>query len=227
MRKLINLNIFRKQPRSAQESHPCELYRTCSQLPMDKFIHCFVKKDLSVLVISGHPTEKELQQTWFNIQEEYGELIKNEELHHTSDIMKEIAVLQNRIFRISLCAEALQYVYTNDLVEELREQHIPFEFNPDKPEQYLNDIAMTVDRTKGMHLKLKLKQQELQDWYQSHESSQEVSVDQFEAVLATLTEFNGFFVDERQITVTMYARLYNHYRAKMIAQQRRLENENE
>lgn len=227
-KRLTFLNSFQKKQQLQQVFIPCELYRTCSQLPMDKFITCFVDKDLSVLIISGTPTEKELQQSWFNIQEEYGELIKNEELNHTNDIIKEIAVLQNKIFRISLCAEALQYVYCHDLVEELREQHIPFEFNPDMPEEYLNDIRKTVDRTRGLNLKLKLKQQELEDWYAQHAShKEEVSREQFDAVLATLTEFNGFLVDESKITVAMYARLFNHYRAKMIAQQRQMQKDSE
>lgn len=217
-------NTWRKVQPKAPASSRCELYRTCSQLLMDKFIVCFVDNDLTPLIISGTPTEQELADAWRNIKEEYTELVRSEEQQHSNDLNAEIIVIQNRIFRINMCVEALKYVYTSDLVEELREQHMPFEYNPDFPDQYYTDLQKTIERTNGLHLKLKLKQDELQEWYeQNTKNKTEVSREQFDTVLAALTEANGFLVDESKITVTQYARMINRYHAKLIAQQREID----
>lgn len=228
MRKaLTTLSIFKKKLQKLPVSVPCELYRTCSQLTLDRFITCLVDKDLTVLIIAGHPEANELQQTWVNLQEEYSELIKSETLQHTNDINAEIIVLQNRLFRISLCVEALQYVYTKDLIDELKEHNMPFDYNPDMPEKYFEDLRMTVERTKGLNMKLKIKQGELEEWYKSNESRKvENTREQFEETLAALTESNGFLVDETKITVTQYVRLLNRYNAKIIAQAREIDKRN-
>lgn len=191
---------------------------------MDKFIICFVDGDLTPLIISGTPTQQELAEAWRNIKEEYTELVRNEDQQHTNDLNAEVIVLQNKIFRINMCVEALKHVYTSDLVEELREQHMPFDYNPDYPEQYYRDLEKTIERSRGLYLKLKLKQDELSEWYEQQMNSKaEVSREQFDIVLAALTEANGFMVDETKITVTQYTRMLNRYHSKLIAQQREID----
>lgn len=220
-------NTFSKKLRKLLALSPCSLYRFCSELPLDRFISCLVDKDLSSLIISGKPQEAELKQTWINIQEEYGELVKSDNIEFTNQLHSEVIVLQNRLFRISLCVEALQYVYSKDLIDELKEQHMPFDYNPDLPDKYYEDLRMTVERTRGLNLKLKLKQDELQEWYSRQETGhKETTREDFDNILATLTEANGFMVDESKITVKQYVRMYNRYQQKLIAQQREIDKRN-
>lgn len=192
---------------------------------MERFIACDVDGDLSQLIISGTPAEEELQKVWQAIVEEFSELVKNEAQQQTNELVAECTVLQSRIHRIVLVAEALQYVYSSDLVALLRSEDVPFAFNPDKPAQYYKDIKGTIDRTRGLNLQLKLKQAELDEWYAQVEksSAKKKSRASYDEVLAALTESNGFLIDEATITVTQYARLLNRHMQKMIAQQREID----
>jgi hypothetical protein len=223
-------SICRKLLRRKPASSSYVLYQSCSQLPLDLFISCLCEQKLLVLIIQGNPPADALQQAWRGIQEEYAELVKNEAQGELTELHAEVASLQNRLFRISMVVECLQVVYRGDLVELLKEEFMPFDYNPEFPAQYYRDLKATVDRTRGLHLQLKLKQQELDAWYTriaSSSNTEKVSRDKFDEILAALSESNHFMIDESKITVAQYARLLNRYHAKMIAQQKEIEKRNQ
>ncbi len=216
-RATIISSLFQKLLRKPHKSAQWELYRTCNQLMLDKFISCLVDQDYSVLVISGNPPKSVLEETWSSIRDEYSELTASEESSHTAQLISEVSILQSKLFRINFCVELARQVYASSIIDELRELDMPYEFNAADPESYLADLDKCIERSKGINMKLKIKQAELEAWYAENKSKKQTTREDFDAVLAQLTENNGFFVDETKITVTQFVRMYNHLLRKAAA----------
>src|ERR1044072_6283374 len=54
-------------------------YHRITELPLSRFVDCLVDDTIYALVLSGKPTDEELNAAWVSIQGEYAEAIGNHE----------------------------------------------------------------------------------------------------------------------------------------------------
>src|ERR1035437_10870844 len=57
----------------------------CSKLMLDKFQDCLFENDLSVLIISGSPTQEDLQAAWDKIYVQYCQLSQDSSYNEVLD----------------------------------------------------------------------------------------------------------------------------------------------
>ena len=79
-------------------------------MPLSKYIECLVNKNLNALTISGFPTREELQDAWFEIQQQYADAMGDNEQRAYFELMREAGLLKGAYEQVGLCAKRLYFI---------------------------------------------------------------------------------------------------------------------
>lgn len=188
-----------------------KLHTSCSTLPLSVYIRCQIYGDLTGLIIEGDPTATQLQETWKAVCQEFFDLSEDKQADYELTLLKQIEELNIRIITTQQCVEILQKYRCDELVEILQKMGYRFPFNLDNEKQYLGDLKRVLSRAKALVIELNEKQGQLAIINKTKGSSAEVTIKYYDKVLAILSQFMKYNVDENIITVSRYAAILNMY----------------
>lgn len=185
------------------------LHRSCKALPLFNFIECYCNNDLTYLIISGEPTEAELQDAWNEILLEYLGLVKNEKSSYLFDLGKRITLLQYHIQHINDAVEILHYKYDSDIAGDLRGMgyKLSAEYNT---EEYTKQLDMIVSKCKTRVFELG----ELQDEYKRLDDTvtgTKQTEEDFNLTIASLSKHQGYHINKKETTLLEFCSIFNLY----------------
>lgn len=95
--------LFTKKPANGSTVMPSTLieavipsnkwYRNITDLPLNKYIECAVDGNLAALIISGYPSQEQLESAWLEIAEQYADMMGDAEHKLYIKLYKELIIL--------------------------------------------------------------------------------------------------------------------------------------
>jgi hypothetical protein len=104
---------------------------------MDRFIACVCDNDLKTLVITGEPSDEELQNAWLSIKSQHIENLKDPHALHQVDMTLELVNFEWKCWEINTLISLLKDKYEEDVVKSLRRYGFKYPFTEDS---YTDDI---------------------------------------------------------------------------------------
>jgi len=159
--------------------------------------------NLSALIISGLPTEEELQKAWETISGQYIERIGSNEYKMFLAIYKEISILKITLDQVNFIAArenkekgippgVLRLYYVEELAMELNKLvGANFKFNNNDPQSYHADLDRSINRSKSIKIQLDLKLLSFEAIEKKNIASgkEKPSREYFTSVMVTLSDF--------------------------------------
>lgn len=181
------------------------LYSSIHSLPLHRFIDCIVDGNLHSLIITGKPTELDLQDTWNNILSEYTEAIGNNEYRLYISLYKEVSQLKITYSQILNAVNVLRVVHSKFLCDELNRllsQQLKFDWNDQQA--YQEELAKCLRRSKSIKISIDLKIIQFEGIQKKHTGDQEkYTREYFDSVLINLSDHAKYEINE-SITVGKY-----------------------
>lgn len=173
-----------------KESSQSELYRSCRELPLDRFITCIVDCDLNALVNYGHHTEADIAEAWANIYAEYIDLNADNESRYLSDLQKDISILRAEINIIDSILVCLSICYSKQLHEHLEKNYdISVILEPGNYIKNIQSLQSARAYLAPMQLELDMKEKEYIEYINSRKD-ETINRDYFSRMLRALARFN-------------------------------------
>lgn len=173
-----------------KESFQSGLYRSCHELPLDRFITCIVDGDLNTLVNYGYHTEADIAEAWANIYAEYIDLNADNESRYLSDLQKDISILRAEINIIDSILVCLSICYSKQLNEHLeRNYEIYVILEPGNYSKNIQSLQSARSYLAPMHLELEMKEKEYVEYINSRKN-ESINRDYFSRMLRALARFN-------------------------------------
>lgn len=181
------------------------MYRTCEELPLYNFIKIAVHNDLSWLNADAPEQGTQLKQVWEAILEEYNSLSGNTKSAHVLSLVKEITILNNKLYVIQSCVDFLQHTRSEELIQILKDMHFRFTYSPETMQK---DLKLTVSSAKT----LLMQRREAQKEYEVLQGKEEPLTEKdFYALLTQLSKYNGYKIDAKQTSVLEFTVLMDQY----------------
>jgi hypothetical protein len=186
------------------------IYRTCSDLPLIRFIRCICDDDLQQLVIEGDVTENELVEGWQAIYQEYIELSGTTANDFQATLAAEISQL---FYRHTAITEAVglsrQYRY-DEVIDMLKKEGYNFPFNHNEPESYHRDLDRVLNRSKTLLIQREQKEAQMAKLQEGQQGGKITRI-HFDNRLNALSIHYKHHINEHEISVSRYVGLLNQY----------------
>jgi len=167
-------------------------YQHITELPLSKFIDVTVDDNLYALVITGQPSMEQLQLAWAQINQEYADVMGDNEHRMYISVYRDIKVLETTLKLIHWLVEQMREVYYVEFANRLNALlNTRFKFDHTRPEQYFNELTRCINRSKGykIDLDLKLAQFEvIQKNRKEQGEGEKPSREYYQAILITLSD---------------------------------------
>lgn len=195
------------------------MYRSITQLPLHRYIDADVDGNLHALVITGKPTDEELQTAWGEITEQVSEIGGGAEYKLYMSLFKEIAIYDLTLKQIEYLVSVLQYAYSRSLCDELNKiGGTSFKLDPTDNQTYQEELKRCLRRSGGMKIKMDLKVAQFEAMQKKFEGKKTKPTREFyQAVLNNLSDHAKYLVPD---TITVYQyydrlkRLNQYYEAQ-------------
>jgi hypothetical protein len=198
------LDIWKPKQQKAPASYRSSIYRSISELTMDRFLKCLCEQDYTVL---GSGSPKELEEAWILILSQYYELKEDtingvEEWRLTRDIQR----LQSHLYLVAQCLDFLKKEYSASIADSLKK--LGYSFNPEvkEPEAYLNLLLIVANKSKAKYIQLQQLLIELDRKVKSL-TDKNPQAEDFEITLIHIEEMQKVSYSMDQITVYKYVML--------------------
>jgi len=219
LRSLIKiLRTSKKAPFSSSG----QLYSTCGQLPLPRFIRILVDQDHSHLIISGKPSQQEILSAWRKINLEYITILDVPEVNFIMELQASIAVLEAKVFITDKIISTLYIIHDDRLIAMLRGLGFDFSFDPMDRLTYYKNLNDVDQQTGAWRLELEQKDAELAEVQSKDEDGKKFTDDYFDDTLMILSKSQGYHLRAIDLTASQFAVLLKRHRAK--ADQARYEN---
>ena len=219
-------NIWkRKRPDSQESTRPAVLYRTCDELPFDRFIKCSCKRDYEALIKEkGTFSFGELVECWEGIRIEFLDLNEDNESLYLVRLEKEIAHLSSHIETVASLLVILSKTYHPEFVRLLHNLGYHYEFDPKNITAYINSLGCVENRLAAPRYKLEQKQTEYEDYLKNKDLGI-ADEKHYRRILTRLAKHMGVAVIRSQeITTSEFVFMWQDYLQDLKAHQKLLEN---
>lgn len=175
------------------------------KLPLHRFIDCIVDGNLHSLIISGNPSETELQLVWAGILQEHSQAIGNNEYKLYTSLLKEITLIKITYDQIHEAVKVLQLIYSEYLCAELNKLlKTNCQFNPQDNASYQAELSKCLRRARSLIIKHDLKKIQFESIQKKQEGKgSKFTREYFVSVLITLSDFAKYPIQDT-ITVGEY-----------------------
>lgn len=183
------------------------IYKNCSELPLDIFLNILYTDNVSKLKKSPlfFVSKKKLKKVWGDIYDEYSDLSKSEGTTAFFQLLKQKTTLQNKIFITQTCIDSLKENYSEELVKVLKKLGYNFKFTR---ETLASDLKKVVAKSKPLLIRLK----KLEENITPYLNAEDLKKSDFEDILVSLSKFQGYRLDKKQITVSEFVNILNNYK---------------
>lgn len=188
-----------------------DLYRTCDELPLDRFIRCLCNEEYSQLVRTGTAPEHVLLQTREKIYSEYVELDGSTQTLYFNQLRRDLMLIGGKIDRVITIVNVLAMAPNDQLITELRELRFPFKYDIKNPVRYQKDLAGTIHRLAPWRLEYAKLEKELDALIKSNEEGAKVDRSYFDNALARLSKYNRYQVRAGNLTVIEFLTMLKQY----------------
>lgn len=199
-----------------------EVYTTCGQLLLPRFIRILVDQDYSHLVISGKPSQRDLLSAWRKINLEYLSILDVPEVNFIMEVQASIAVLEAKLFIMEKILSTLYIIHDDRLTAMLRGLGFDFPFDPMDRLAYYKSLDAVDQQAGAWRLELEQKDVELAELQSTDEEGKKFTDDYFDDILMILSKSQGYHLRAIDLTASQFAVLLKRHRAK--ADQARYEN---
>lgn len=201
-------------PRREASSLSNTLHHSCSTLPLSLFIEIILEGDLRWLIISGNPSQEQLDSAWQNIVEEYTSLIKTEKSDSIFELFKKIKIAEWQLSFIEKSVLALKFQYDEDIASWLGDQGFGQVEKSSDREIYLKSLYRI--ETGARMLIVMLNQYHAEYKLLNEKSDQDIDEPankraRYEKEIAMLSRFQGYRIIKEKITVLEYCAIINNY----------------
>lgn len=196
------------------------LYSDIHRLPLDRFINVTCDGDLSCLVISGTPTEDQLQAAWSKIAEDYNFAMADGTPYglRIAELYKTIATETKKLRTVELFAPVLRDYHTPQFAKQLNKAlSTSFKFDPRNRAEYDKTLQRCIDRAKGLKIRIAFATAKLGKLIEEHHGQKSENVkpsrQYFAAVMVNLSDFAGYALKEHEMTVGQFIERLKRYNA--------------
>ena len=173
-----------------KESFQSGLYRSCRELPLDRFITCIVDGDLNALITCGHHSEADVAEAWANVYAEYIDLNADNESRYLSDLQKDISILRAEITIIDSILVCLSICYSRQLHEHLEKNYGIFVIlESGNYVKNMQSLQAARSYFAPMQLELDMKEKQYIEYINSRKN-ETINRDYFSRMLRALARFN-------------------------------------
>jgi len=164
-----------------------------------------VDDNIYALVITGHPSIEQLQLAWAQINQEYADVMGDNEHRMFVSVYRDVKVLETTLKLIHWLIDQLREVYYIEFASRLNALlNTRFKFDHTKPEQYFNELTRCINRSKGFKIDLDLKLAQFEVMQKSRKEQGEgkkPSREYYQAILITLSDHVKYPVSD---SITVY-----------------------
>lgn len=208
IKKLISGNTSPLNMPSQTASSSAQLYRNISETPLFVFVGCITHKNLLLLVISGKPTEQELQDAWDRLQDQYTSSVGDNEHKLYLTAYKDLIDLEAQYNESVILIHALKHFFFQPFLDDLNKL-----LNSDTKLDYKNDVKyydqlkVLERKSKGLKLRADMKRATYNkiasQFNEKGKKSEAPTREYFDGMLITLSDHAGYRLTD-QITVFEY-----------------------
>src|ERR1044072_1332294 len=211
--------IWKPKQQNLQVYELPDLYLSCNDLTVDRFLACLCKKDYRKLVISGEPTEEQLTTAWLTIVTEYNEL-KNIDISESKNwaASKELVRLHNHLYLLQQCIDFLTHRYSHSIASSFRRLGYRLKITSDNPQpaDYMEQLFIAAETAKTKYIEIQQYNKQLKDFVKENEEAIP-RYEVFEKTLTLIEEMQHTVYDFSTLTVSKFVQLENKYR-EMVTQ---------
>lgn len=186
------------------------IYKSCSDLPLIRFIRCICDDDLRQLIIEGEATQYELSEGWQTIYQEYIELSGNTGTDYVATLTAEIAQLFFKYTAISEAVELSRKYRYDNIIKMLKDEGYRFPFDHNDPVAYHKDLDRVLNRAKTLLVQREQKEAQLAK-LQEGQKDDKITRVHFDNRLNALSIHYKHHINEHEISVSRYVGLLNQY----------------
>jgi hypothetical protein len=179
-------------------------------LTLAKFEDCLCDQKLSVLVISGNPSDIDLIECWSNLYAQYLDILGDSETMYLVMLEWEVEFLEYKITTGGAIVKVLEFFHIDALVQELK--RLRFETKnlvPGSP-HYSHALAKVLSKIQFFKLKLEEKQNELKQ-YAIEDKEAIVTRIKLQQQRARLSKFQGYPIKPTKTYVPEYVAILKEY----------------
>lgn len=210
MKKIKNIWLRIWATQKAKDTELPKLYHRISDLMLDKYITAKCDNDLSVLIISGNPSESELQQCWESIEEQYSEAIGGSQGKARLNEVKDYLELQIRIDRgLSLIRTISGGFVGDSLLQDLISFGYPLpRYNGDNMDTILKSFEGYLKR---QMIDLRQMHKQLTDG----KGKTELKRSDYYDMITAIAEYMGVVLKESDTSTALYCAMVVRYNKKI------------
>lgn len=188
----------------------CRLIRTLSECPIAVFKKALCAGDLSLLIISGQPTDAELMEAWNDIYFDYAAVLKSDNSDYTFNLAKDIGLLKHHLAYVEWAVLFLRLKYDQDVVEELKTiGYFDLEFSED-PEEWQRRLNRVISLAKIKVHDLEMLEKDYERISKTSEGKP-VTEDDFNQTVLELARFQGYRIDQVATMMDEYVSIFNNF----------------
>lgn len=191
------------------------LYTTCRELTLDRFIDCIIHGKIERLIKHGTATHDELNAAWSQIYNEYLELVNTPGHSYVMGLLNTVGGLYTRITVGEWCIKALSYQRAQSCIDRLKELGISLDFPEDNPGRYAEDLKAAAKFVKKWVVEYQMKQKEYED-YDIKQENRPITEGDFMDGLTELSRYMGYRLNPAEITVYEYAAILRNVNRKAL-----------
>jgi hypothetical protein len=171
-----------------QKQQPKELINTCSKCSMEKFVDCIVNGNTHVV------------DDWTAIFNEYLTISGDTHISTLLELMKSIAMIENKLTLIQLCVDQLAKGHHSGLAQQLK--GLGFRFNYEDGPDLHRELELTVTQSKQLLIQLNQDKDELQALRATESGA--ATLQDYEMQYSAIEEFKSCSIDPRTYMVSRY-----------------------
>lgn len=216
-RKTASRGAAKSGTKASAGSKSSSIYRSCKELPLDRFIEISETQNFSLLDRNYDPhndqTESkipvaELLATWEDISLEYSELIGPDTLISALEKRVKYDWYTHNFTLVTFAVQILSHVYDEELVQILKEMRVGDGIDNSDPVRYAKSLERVITRAKSQYLiPSKVLLGEIESLSKSVEHTEQPK-DFWLSVKIALENEAGFHLDWSKKTVAEYAERY-------------------
>lgn len=195
------------------------VYKSCSELPLNRFIDVLVSGDVKRLVVFGIYKPSYLKKLWDDIFEEYISMTRDTSHAHMLTMMREYGVLSNKVDIVREVVNLLKIRHHDGLVQVLRNMGFNYKFTE---KTLKKDLENVVSKAKLWVFRANKVLKQLND----QPKNSTVQRSDFDEILAELSAFQGYHIQPDKITVSQYVSALNRFKKHVEDGKRRKNNRN-
>lgn len=202
----LPIDSLQKSP----DSRTSLLHTTCETLPLSAFINALCDDNKSGLIISGQPSQADIDAAWFSVYAQYIDLSLNADIKYSLRLTNEELHLKSKLMRIDLCVKGLLMLIQNNMQDDelvnilKNDYNFRYAYDWNNLESFLRDLNAVVSRSQKWDIQAQLKRTEIEA-YEAKTKGEKPDRIYFTTILIRLSDHAGFRINSDTLSTAEFA----------------------